>query len=391
MSKIKLTHRGIANLTAGKWITDYWDKDLPGFGVRAHPTGRKVFCVRYTGEDGKRRRIKVGDYPAISLADARDKAKGIVGRVASGEDPQAEKVADRESMTFGQLASQYLELHAKRRKRSWQEDERVIRADLLPAWKRSKAKKITRRDISELLDGIVDRGSPIMANRTKALISKIYNFGIGRDLVEYNPCQGVPMPSKSRQRDRVLDEDEICCLWQALDDIAPVMAGTFKMRLLTAQRGVEVLSMRWEQISGAWWTIPAEVAKNGLTHRVPLAPQVLDLLEELRPETGGSVWVFASPTKKGAHLKTITRAAKRIAEAAGLDNFTAHDLRRTAASHMTSMGIPRLVVSKILNHAESGITAVYDRHSYDAEKRKALVQWAGKLETILGREEIESS
>ena len=109
--------------------------------------------------------------------------------------------------------------------------------------------------------------------------------------------------------------------------------------------------MRWEHIDGDWWTIPAEVAKNGLTHRVPLAPQVHSLLDELRPVTGGSVWVFASPRRKGAHITAVQKAA----------------------SFMTSMGISRLVVSKILNHAESGITAVYDRHSYDAEKRQALV------------------
>ena len=107
-----------------------------------------------------------------------------------------------------------------------------------------------RREVGEVLDAIVGRGSPIMANRTKALISKIFNFGIGRDLVEHNPCLGVPMPAKARQRDRVLDEGEIRAFWHALDGIDPVMAGTFKLRLLTAQRAIEVLSMRWERISG---------------------------------------------------------------------------------------------------------------------------------------------
>ncbi|MEM1181826.1 MAG: site-specific integrase, partial [Acidobacteriota bacterium] len=376
MPKIKLTHRGIAGLQpTGKWLTDYMDESLPNFGVRAHHSGLKVFFVRYTGEDGKRRRIKIGPYPTFGLADARDQAKEIIGRVARGEDPQSEKVADREAITFGDLATEYLELHAKRKKRSWSEDERILKADLLPAWKRRKAGKIRRRDVSELLDRIVERGSPIMANRTKALISKIYVFGMGRDLAENNPAYGVPMPAKNRQRDRVLNEDEIRAFWRALDGVDQVMATTFKMRLLTAQRGVEVLSMRWEEISHGWWTIPADVAKNGLAHRVPLSPQAQLLLEELRSLTGGSVWAFASRQKKGSHLKTVTRAAGRIASAAGLEDFTAHDLRRTAASHMTSLGVPRLVVSKILNHAESGVTAVYDRHSYDSEKLEALAGW----------------
>lgn len=384
MPTIKLTHKGIAGLApTGKWLTDYMDESLSGFGVRAHHSGKKVFFVRYEDEVGTRRRLKIGHYPALGLADARDKAKEAIGRIARGENPQRERVEQRKAETFGELAADYLRLHAKRKKKSWKEDKRILKADLLPAWRRRKAASIGRREISELLDGIVDRGAPIMANRTRALISKVFRFGMSRDVVEVNPVQAVPMPAKNRQRDRVLYEEEIRSLWQALEGEKPIMAATFRMRLLTAQRGKEVLSMRWEHINGNWWTIPAEVAKNGLTHRVPLSPQVVALLEDLRLLSGDSVWVFASPRKKGAHLKTVTRAAARIAEAAEIEDFTAHDLRRTAASHMTSMSISRLVVSKILNHAESGITAVYDRHSYDAEKREALDRWARRLERML--------
>ena len=386
--KIKLTHRGIATLaTDGPWLTDYWDESLPGFGVRVHHSGRKAYFVRYTVE-GKRRRMNLGTYPALRLADSRERAKETIGRIAGGADPQAKRQADREAETFGELAAEYLERHAKPKKKSWKEDERVIRVELLPAWKNRKAKKVSRRDISDLLDGIVERGAPTMANRTRALISKIFNFGMGRDIVEFNPCHGVPMPAKARQRDRVLDDDEIRRFWHVLSYVEPILAATFQMRLLTAQRGVEVLKMRWENIHGDWWTIPAEVAKNGLAHRVPISPQVRELLEELRDLTGHSVWVFASIQKKGSHLKTVTRAAQRIAQAADLKDFTSHDLRRTAASHMTSMGIPRLVVSKILNHAESGITAVYDRHSYDAEKREALIRWGEGVETILSHNQV---
>jgi integrase len=381
MPKIKLTHRGIEQLTAGKWLTDYLDDTLTGFGVRVHHTGRKAFFVRYDLGTG-RKRLTIGTYPTLSLADARDQAKDLLGRVARGEDPQEEKRADRDAITFRELAEQYLELHAKRHKKRWREDERILKVDLLPAWRRKKAKDIGRRDVAELLDGIVERGAPIMANRTKALISKIYNFGLSRDLVDHNPCLGVPMPAKAKQRDRVLSEDEIRSLWRALDDLEPVMAATFKMRLLTAQRGVEVLSMRWEHIDGDWWTIPAEVSKNGLTHRVSLAPQTQQLLEQLRPLTGDSEWVFASPRKPNAHITAVQKAAERLVRETEV-SFVPHDLRRTAASFMTSMGVSRLVVSKILNHVESGITAVYDRHSYDAEKREALELWGQRLEQIV--------
>ncbi len=381
MPKIRLTHRTIGPLTAGRWLTDYWDDGLPGFGVRAHHSGRKTFIVRYNAEGGKRR-MTLGTYPTLNLADARARAREILGAVAGGEDPQVEKRAEKNAETFAELAAEYIERHAKKKKRRWREDERIIKVDLLPAWRKKKARNISRREVGDLLDGIVDRGSPIMANRVKALVSKIYNFGMSRDIVEHNPCFGVPMPARARQRDRVMSEEEICAIWRALDQEEPIMASTFKMRLLTAQRGSEVLSMRWEQLNGEWWTIPAQVAKNGLAHRVPISPQVRGLLEDVREHNGRSVWVFASPRRRGAHISAVQKAAGRIAKTAGVD-FVPHDLRRTAATFMTSMGISRLVVSKILNHVEQGVTAVYDRHSYDDEKREALALWGDRLERMI--------
>ncbi len=358
MPKAHLTHRIIDTFVAGRWMTDYWDGQLPGFGVRVSKSGRKTFIVRYQGANGSKRRLNLGMYPVMSLAEARDQAREKLAAIARGEDPQVEKVAERQAPTFGELSEIYLERHAKVKKRRWQEDERKLRVDLLPHWKSRKAGSIARADVTELLDGIVARGAPIMANRVKALISKIFNFGIGRGLVEHNPCLLVPMPARERPRERVLSEDEIRRLWTLLEDENPTMSATFKMRLLTAQRGVEVLKMRWRHIDGTWWTIPAEVAKNGLTHRVPLAPQVLTLLDELRPQTGKSAWVFASPRKTSRPIVSVQSAAERLAERSGIA-FTPHDLRRTAASFMTSMGISRLVVSKLLNHVESGVTSIY--------------------------------
>jgi len=140
--------------------------------------------------------------------------------------------------------------------------------------------------------------------------------------------------------------------------------------------------MRWEQVNGEWWTIPAKIAKNDLAHRVPLSPQMRALLDEVHQRTGGSVWVFASPRRRGRHVTAVQKAAERIKKNAGVD-FVPHDLRRTAATFMTSMGISRLVVSKILNHVEQGVTAVYDRHSYDEEKREALALWGDRLERMI--------
>jgi integrase len=374
-----LTDRKVQSLATSSVQEDFWDDRLPGFGVRVTQAGRKTFVVRYR-VGTLRRRLSIGLYPALSLAQARDRAKEVLYEVHRGGDPQAER---RDAESFAELAAEYLEKHAKRKKRTWRDDECKINREILPYWKHLKAKEIRRRDVIVLLDRIVERGVPQQANRVKSLISKIFNFGINRGIVEANPAHLLERPAEEHARERVLTESEIRVLWQALDRETLPIRVLFKLRLLTAQRGGEIVSMRWQDVEGGWWTIPGAVAKNGLSHRVPLSVQAQALLEELRPVTGDSEWVFASSVSRGTYMKWASgAAARKLVKTTGID-FVPHDLRRTAASLMTSIGVPRLVVAKILNHVETGVTAVYDRHSYDAEKKQALALWGNKVEAIL--------
>jgi integrase len=236
-----------------------------------------------------------------------------------------------------------------------------------------------------LLDEVSDRGAPVQANRTLACIRKMINFALERDLIEANPCAMVKAPGKEHRRDRILSIDEIYRFWTGLSK-APLWPGTglaLKLQLVTAQRRGEIISMRWEDITDDLWTIPAELSKNGLPHRVPLSPLALELLGDAK-QLAASSWVFPG-AKPSAHLSgdAVNHALQSSREALELSDVTPHDLRRTAASHMTGMGISRLVVAKILNHAESGITAVYDHHSYDTEKRQALDAWGRRLTAII--------
>ncbi len=223
-----------------------------------------------------------------------------------------------------------------------------------------------------------------MANRTLALVRKMFNFAIEHDWLETNPCHMIKQLAPETQRERVLSEDEIRSVWKALDDEHLIIAALFRLRLLTAQRGGEVNGATWVEmnLAGGWWTIPAERSKNGLAHKVPLSPQALLILKQLRKKTGKSPWVFPSRRKAGQHITHAQKAIERIVERSHVD-FRGHDLRRTAASLMVGAGVPRLVVSKILNHVETGVTAVYDRHSYDLEKRAALDFWGRRLEAIV--------
>lgn len=283
------------------------------------------------------------------------------------------------------LAKEYSERHAKK-KRSGREDVRLLNGSphkkktgkrphvpLVTRWGSRRLTEIKRRDVRDLLEEIAER-APIMANRTLALVRKMFNFAIEREWIESNPCHMVKRPAPERPRQRVLSEEEIRHVWNALAPEHPITAALFKLRLLTAQRGGEVHGTAWSEIDlvSRWWMIPPERSKNGLAHRVPLSPQAVRILKGLRSEAEkDATWVFPSTRKTGPHINHAQKAIERIVERSGVE-FRRHDLRRTSASLMVGGGVPRLVVSKILNHVESGVTAVYDRHSYDAEKREAL-------------------
>lgn len=362
-----------------------------GFGVRVTPHGGVTFIYVYQFE-GRNRRMTLGTYPSLTLSEARKKHAEARELFLKGIDPgaitQTAKEERKASPTVAELAEEYMEKWAKARKKSWKEDERMLNHDVISAWGRRKAKDITRRDVIILLDQIVERGSPIAANRTLCVVRKMFNFALSRDIIQTTPCAAIARPAEENRRDRIFTTDETRIFWDRLEiahmDIGSKLA--LKLQLLTAQRCGEVSGAPWNEFDlvDGWWTIPPERAKNKMTHRVPLSKMTKDLLAEIKKVSGDSPWLFPSPRRgKPIGETALAHAVKKNLPVFGIPPFTPHDLRRTAASHMTSIGIPRLVVAKILNHAESGVTAVYDRHSYDQEKRQALDAWAKRLHEIV--------
>ena len=289
------------------------------------------------------------------------------------------------------LAERYRDEYAVK-KRSHKEISRIIDRTLVPYFGSMRAKEITRRDVKDMVERIAKK-APIMANRTLDLVRRIFKWGIEEDLVAASPCYPIRKPGKEHARSRTLTGDEIKKAWAVLDranegekaqrKLRLQTAASLKLRLVTAQRGGEVMSMEWSEIDGDWWTIPEEKSKNGLEHRVPLSPMAMRIIAQMRSleEKQPSKYVFPSPKGDG-HIENVQKAIQQIRKATGI-SFVGHDLRRTAASLMTGMGIPQLVVGKILNHVEPGVTKVYDRHSYDKEKRDALESWGKRLMVLV--------
>ena len=387
---MKLTDRQVKNLKPKSERYEVWEGR--GFGIRVFPSGVKSWVCMYR-IDGKAKRITFGNYPKMSVAQAHAAFGKALADLDKGIDPGATLVnsnkENRLAPTVEGLAKEYLEKWAKPRKRSWEEDERMLTKDVIPYLGKQKAKDVSRRDIVILLDKILERGSPIAANRTLAVTRRMFNFAVERDIISATPCYGFKAPTKENRRDRVLSPEEIHSFWKGLDDasMSELSRLALKLQLVTAQRKGEIVSSEWEEFDlvSSWWTIPTHKAKNGNAHRVPLSKLALELLRQIKTISDNSKWLFPSPNSK-QHItpQAIDHTIRRSEDAfKKIKHFTPHDLRLTAASHMTASGISRLVVSKLLNHVENSVTAIYDRHSYDKEKKQAIEIWGTKLRDIV--------
>ncbi|MCH9648869.1 MAG: tyrosine-type recombinase/integrase [Deltaproteobacteria bacterium] len=369
MAKVRLTDRALKALQGDGADRDLRDAAVPGLYVRVRKTGLVSFSARYYR--GGARRISLGTYPEMSLAGARQLALQIRADVARGKDPGAPLAERGGEVTFRDLATEYLERHARPNKASWEEDERILKGDLLPPLGEMPAAEISRRDLIAIFDRVTDRGSPTMANRIRALLSKIYAFGISRDLVSANPAAGMPRnPEAARQT--VLTDQQLTQLWVAVEAEDPSIGGCLRMLMLTLQRSQEVRLLTLDQLDDTWWNQPAGVSKNRESHRVPLEPMTMEILQA-QQHLSRSRYLFPSPKdpRKPLAPKTLSHVAQRLSRELGF-KWTPHDLRRTGATRLAELGVEVFVIDRLLNHRIPGVTAVYVRSQFDVQKREAL-------------------
>ena len=391
--QVRLTDRFVdsARPKVGDSRTDYWDTAKGSrLGLRVSDRS-KVWLVMYRRDaDGKKRRYKLGSYPALSLEGARKAASAIIARVEAGDDPASDRDAIKAESKFSELAADYLKRYAKANRRSWKEDERRLNVSILPALGTTRASQVSESDVIRLHDTVTQRGSPIEANRQIALIRRIYSWAAERRMLDVNPAEKLTW-NKERFRERVLNVDEIAQLWAGLETATAAASTRLALRLLliTGQRAGEITSSDIGEIDlkARIWRIPKEKTKNGKAHSVPLSKFACDLFSQaINGRKSGPVF----PARKGEGAMTrraLSRAIARNLDGFEIEHFTPHDLRRTVASQMAAAGIDRLVIGKVLNHAstdrDSVTGLVYDQHTYEPEKRRALDKWAERLAAIV--------
>jgi len=404
VATVKLTARGVAALETERDQETFWDELLPGFGLRVSGrTGSKTYICRYRA-NGRHRRLKLGRHPALSLAEARAKAKEALADAQAGEDPALDRSLRRKhDITFEALAEEVLAAKDDRtREATRAERRRIMEKDLLPAWRSRPASSIGRRDVLQLVEAIVRRGSPVMANRTLRLVQLIFNEGLRRGFpeLEANPAHMMPLPGAEPRRRRFLEREEIRAVWNAIEPEALYTAAVFRLTLLTAQRIGSVCALRWADVDEAdVWRIPADVFKGRRPHLVPLSAEALQVLEPLR-ELADAEHVFPGRADAEApHMVSTGPALRRIRDRTSIPHWTAHDFRRTFRTHATrprepdhpndpsGLGIDPAIADAVLGHKEQSLG--FDRYTGDperyrlAEKREALRWWGAFVGAVV--------
>jgi len=375
MRKTKLTELAVRSLKPAAAAYVVWDDRQHGLAIRVQPTGSKSWYVVYS----LRNRVRwyhLGNANAIGLAGARKLAAEVMLDVIRGKDPAAERKAERGAGTFAELAERYLEQHAKKHNKSWQQPDRLVRRYLLPKWGKLQAATIVRADVKAIMAKIA---APILANQVLAAGSSIFSWAVKQEFLAANPCRGVDR-NETRSRERILADSEVPLFWTAFDDAGLVVSCALKTLLLTGQRPGEVTHMRREHLKDGWWEMPGapvpELAwpgtKNGASHRVWLPAPVREILAEL--DDGATTgFVFAGANKR------LDGAMRAVCSQLGVERATPHDLRRTHGSTITALGFGRDAMNRVQNHIEGGIATVYDRHAYAEENRRVMEAVAGKI------------
>jgi integrase len=379
---------------AGKRII-HWDAQVPGFGLRVSDKSRPddvgafVLVTRLPGSSNPTAR-RIGAYPALSLAQARQVAREWRDDISKGVDPkvkEAEKLreeARRRADTFAAAFAVYAE-EKLRRLRTGAEAVRTIERHAMDVWGQRPISEIRRADVKELIRNI-HKFAPVAGTRLLSLLKTFFAWAAEEELLEASPAAAVKPLADEVKRDRVLTDAEIRAVWHACGDLG-AFGRAFRFMLVTGQRRSEVGGMTWSEIDRdkRLWALPKERAKAGRKHEIPLSGLAMSILDDC-PEL--NQYVFSTgrsmPSGAASPVSGWSKAKANLDEKAKVGDWHVHDLRRTCTTNLAKLGVDRVVISKLLNHAEGGVTSIYDRYARDDEKRAAMDRWAARLVAIVG-------
>jgi integrase len=366
---------------------DISDGAVPGLKLRVSPKSEKVFSfVSQVGK--KRRRHELGAYPALSLADARERARELKAAAAGGMSPEEyERKVVAENMTLATAHATYLEAVASGLKPNWLGLKRKMFEHHVPDTLAHKPiKDIQRLDVADLGDRIAKRGYPTQANRVQDEVMACLRWCADQDLIASVPTLGRRSRQPESPRDRTLTDAELGDLWKHLGDLTSVVEDFVRLLILTGQRRDEVREIHSREIDARSriWTIPADRYKTGRAHTVPLPDGAWEVIERRMAEVGDGYLLphRDGPEKPWNGTRNAMEQVRR--KVLGKTDYTLHDIRRTVRTGLVRINISEVVAERVIGHEPQGIVKVYDRYDRLDERRRALEAWERQVRALAG-------
>jgi integrase len=390
---MKLDTKTVARLElpADKADAIHFDDAMPGFGFRLRRSGgqvRRSWIVQYRRVGGTRR-ILLGSAEVLSAETARAQAKKVLAKVALGEDPQAERIDTRAKakFTLRAIADDYLAAKQTTvRPRTFTEAQRYLTGPYFKPLHNMPVDQIARRDVAARLLIIARESGSVTASRARTALSALFAWAMGEGLAQTNPVVGTNQPKEPPSRSRVLDDAELAAVWHACreDDIGRIV----RLLMLTGARRSEVGGMAWCEIDleRGTWTIPGNRTKNHREHTLPLPALAQSIIASV-PQMVNRDCLFGERASGGFTSWAHGKAAVDARVSGQVRPWTLHDLRRSVATGMATLGAQPHIIEQVLNHQsghKAGIAGVYNRSPYEREVKAALALWADHLRTIIG-------
>ena len=376
-----LTDLQVAKLKPGPKRITLPDPLMRGHYVRVTPKGAKSYVAVARDPSSKQVWATLGSADVLTIAEAREKARGVIQRIKAGQ-PAIEPPSTKPD-SLKDIAESYMQRHVRARGlRTEPEIARILRKYVYPPLQDRDFESIKRSDVTALLDGVEDGSGPRQADTVLTVLRSIMNWHATRT-DDYVPpiIRGMARDDPhAKKRARILNDDEIRALWEAANTSGPF--GAFvKLALLTAQRRQKTASMRWEDVTiDGTWNIPTEDREKGNGGSLVL-PEVAQEIIRSQKRIGDNPFVFAG--RGAGHFNGYGPRKCSMDEKAKIAPWTIHDLLRSSRSLMARAGVPSASAERVMGHVLTGVEQIYDRHSYEQEKADALKRLAGLLETIL--------
>lgn len=452
MAKVALTDRFVRSPArlgevrgASGGRRDYFDSVVPGLALRVFASGHRSWnlITRYPSTPTHPTRRALGDcylpaeaprgvdgtsagaegggslppimHGALTLGEARDKARRWLDLIGRGVDPKVQEARDRaaalraQEATFGRVAEEFLTRRTATLAHA-QKARHIVEREFVKRWGMRPAADILPEEAAAAIRAIVKRGTPAQARGAFEWLRLLFRWAIGTGEfgLTVSPMANLSSTAligKKLARDRVLLDDELRAVWnacggpggeQALAEArrrgvtrdANAKLGypygpLFRLMILTGQREREVAGARWSEIDldKATWLIPTARMKSDRAHLVPLAPDALALLRALPRFTEGD-YVFTT-TGGAKPVNGFSKSKERLDVVSGVQGWVLHDLRRTVRTNFSALPVQDLVREAVIAHARPGLHKVYDLHSYAEEKRKCLELWEQRLRGII--------